>query len=147
MSTEPGDTAAESLLVDGRTHLELPWGVTPERVELPFVRKSFGFECTSGDRKEGEWTGIPVLDLLDAAGVPDDTTHVQFESVDGNCTCVPLTDLDEALVALGDGDDQPRFVSSAVSGPRTLKRLAEIRPVSLAAGEDRELYEDLPDDE
>lgn len=111
------------------------------------VRDSRGFECASGDWIEREWTGVSVLELLEDAEIPPETTHVQLESVDGYRACVPLTDLDDAIVAVGTGDAFPRFISPHALGPRNIKALAHVRPLVLAPDEDRERYEKLPIDD
>ncbi len=76
---------------------------------------------------EREYTGVAVFDLLEAAAMPGDTTHVQFESVNGDLACIPLADLNGAVLALGDGPGtapgRPRFVSPRVLGPRTVKNV------------------------
>lgn len=77
---------------------------TVEGPEWILVQKTMGYECASGDWIEGEWTGVPVLELLEAADVPGDTTHVQLESVDGYLACVGLLDLGEAIVAIDGGE-------------------------------------------
>ena len=115
--------------------------------EWTVVEESIRFECASGDWIEGENTGIPVFELLESAEVAGETTHVQFISREGYHACIPLTDLRDALITVGDRDDVPRFVSPYVVGPRTIKNVAEIRPVALDAGEERESYEDLPIEE
>lgn len=133
--------------MEGSERVVLPGEGPRESGAWTIVRDSIGFECASGDWIEREWVGVPVLELLDAADIPGETTHVLFESDSGERACVPLTDLDGAIVAVGDGDGLPRFVSPHVIGPRTVKRLERIRPVSLAPEEDREAYEELALDE
>lgn len=145
----PTESAGEEdvLRIGGADPLVVPYDDLPEAIDGPLVRDRIGFECASGDWLEGEWTGVPVLDLLEAADVPADTTHVQFESVDGERACVPLDALTDAIVAVGEDPDLPRFVSPDVIGPRTIKRLSRVRPRTLAPGEDRNRYERLPIDD
>ena len=134
--------------IDGTDPLVLPWDVAPERLPFDVVRGPVAFECASGDRIEREYTGIDVFELLDAAAMPGDTTHVQFESATGDLACIPLADLNGAVLALGEGPGtapgRPRFVSPRVLGPRTVKNVCRLRPRALAAGADREAYERLP---
>ncbi len=66
--------------IDGADPLLLPWDVAAERLSFEVVRGPVAFECASGDRIEREYTGVAVFDLLEAAAMPGDTTHVQFES-------------------------------------------------------------------
>ncbi|AAV47342.1 unknown [Haloarcula marismortui ATCC 43049] len=137
--------------IDGADPLLLPWDVAAERLSFEVVRGPVAFECASGDRIEREYTGVAVFDLLEAAAMPGDTTHVQFESVNGDLACIPLADLNGAVLALGDGPGtapgRPRFVSPRVLGPRTVKNVCRLQPRTLAASADREAYERLPLDD
>ncbi|MFU1780992.1 hypothetical protein ACM16X_06410 [Haloarcula japonica] len=137
--------------IDGADPILLPWDVAPERLPFDVVSGPVAFECASGDRIEREYTGVAVFDLLEAASMPGETTHVQFESANGDLACIPLTDLSGAVLALGDGPgtapERPRFVSPHVLGPRTVKNVCQLRPRTLVADADREAYERLPLDE
>jgi hypothetical protein len=137
--------------IDGADPLVLPWDVDPAALPFDVVRGPVAFECASGDRIEREYTGVAVFDLLEAAATPGDTTHIQFESANGDLACIPLADLSGAVLALGEGPgtapERPRFVSPRVLGPRTVKNVCRLRPRALAAGADREAYERLPLDE
>ena len=133
------------LRIDGEDPIRLTVD-SPETVELPVVHDTRGFECASGAWIERDWTGIPVFELLDAAEIPDETTHVQFESVDDYRSCVALSELEDALVAIGDGDGLPRLVGPQIVGPRAIKTLSRVRPLALPPDESREQHERLPID-
>ena len=186
------------LRIHGDRPLTIPVDGTSESGDWTVSQQSVGFECASGTWKEREWDAIPVFSLLDLADIPEETTHVQFESRDGDRACVPLADLEDGIIAVGTddartgdtvdagtgggddtgtgdtvdagtggGDDTgtgdtadagtgettgtndgfPRFVSPHVIGPRTIKNLVEIRPLTLTPEEDREDYERLPFEE
>jgi len=141
MVTDPHEP--RGLLVEGTDPLTLPRDEVPDG-EWTLVRDTIGFECSSGEWLDSEWTGVPVFELLEAAGAPAETTHVRFESVDGDAACVPLADLDGAIVAVGGDPTLPRFVSPHVVGPRTVKDLSRVRPLALAPEEDRTEHEQLP---
>lgn len=146
--TEQTDWSSDNvILVTGEDPLVLPGETVPEAFAAAAERGTVGFECASGEWIEREWTGIPVLEVLDRVAVPDDTTHVQLESIEGNRACVPLTDLPDAIIAVGEADGLPRFVSPHVVGPRTIKNLRRVQALALEPGEDREDYEDLPFEE
>lgn len=147
VSTERSGKTTRTVQIDGTEPIEVDCAGPFEEGEWTVVRASLGFECASGDWIEREWVGIPVLELLDAAAIPGETTHVQFSSNDGDRACVALADLKDAIIAVGDADGTPRFVSPHVIGPRTIKNLARVRPLALSPGEDREAYEELPLDE
>lgn len=143
---QPRPAADRTLTVHGDQPLDLPWDPDDlERFEL--TSRETGFECASGAWIAAEWTGIPVPDLLEAAGPPPETTHVVFESVDGYRTCVGVGDLLDGLVAYDADDDArsgfPRLVSPSVVGPRASKRIVEMSPVALPPDADPEEREDL----
>lgn len=148
---EQSPDSRPTVRIDGADPLLVPWDVAPETLPFEVVRGPIAFECASGDRIEREYTGVSVFDLLEAATAPGDTTHVQFESTNGDLACIPLSDLTGAILALGDGAgtaaERPRFVSPHVLGPRTVKHVCRLRPRTLAAGADREAYERLPLDD
>lgn len=144
MSRKQEGKRGRTLRIGGNEPRIVPVDTLPETEEWSLIEEIVGFECASGDWIEREWTGIPVFELLEGADVPETTTHVQFESTTENCTCIPLADLDGALIAIGDGDGFPRFVSPHVIGPRTIKNLSRIRPLTLEPGDEREQYENLP---
>jgi len=141
----------QTVRIDGADPLLLPWDVDPAALPFDVVRGPVAFECASGDRIEREYTGVAVFDLLEAAAIPGDTTHIQFESANGDLACIPLADLTSAVLALGEGagtaPGRPRFVSPHVLGPRTVKNVCRLWPQALAAGADRETYERLPLDD
>jgi len=146
MPTASESTSPGTPRVEGESPVSVPVNTRPETLSWPVVRDSRGFECASGEWLEREWTGIPAPELLEAAEPPSETTHVQLESADGYRACVPLLDLADAIVAVGEGEEVPRFVSPHAVGPRNIKNLARIRPLCLAPADDRERYENLPID-
>lgn len=98
------------------------------------------FRCSSGDRFSGEWRGVRVADLLHDA--PPETTHVRAVSADGYRAPVAVRDALGAIVATErldrDPDGLPRLVGERVPGPRTVRNLIRIEPVSLPPGADPE---------
>lgn len=157
MDTDRPDDAGErsgddrGVVVTGETPVRLP--ATRERAaaEFDLTTRTIRFQCASGDWLEDDWTGLPVRRLLSRATVPPETTHVVAEADDGYRSCVEVASLGDAMVAYDATDrpptDFPRFVSAAVGGPRAVKNLAKIAPVTLAADEEPEDYEDLQLDE
>lgn len=107
--------------------------------------------CASGDRHTAAWTGVPVHDLLEAARIPQSTTHVIVESRDDYRVAIPVREAIEGLLAfLKDGEpigrDRPysnRFVSPATEGARDIKGVRRIDHTSLGPGEDPEQLENL----
>ena len=92
-----------SLVVDGTPVLAL---TLAELRALPQVTHTLPIACVEGWSASGEWTGVPVRDLLDLAGVPAETDvlvtslqeHGAFRrtSLPGNVAADPRT-----LLALG----------------------------------------------
>jgi hypothetical protein len=116
-------------------------------------RQHLAFQCSGGRTIEGDWRGVPVLDLLEAADAPADTTHVLVESRDEYRVCIGLRDLPGALLAFdadrwddaGDGDATPRLVGERIDTARAVKGVNTIRAVSLAPDEDPQSLEHLPE--
>jgi len=145
-SGEP--TASDGgVVVEGETPLRLPR--TPEAADESYEvqTETTRFQCSSGDWLVDDWTGVPLQQLLSAATVPPETTHIIAEAADGYRSCLDVVAVGDAMVALDATDrpptDFPRLVSASVGGPRAVKNLARIRPVTLDADEDPEDYEDL----
>ena len=168
------ETDGWTVQIAGRTPITL--SLDGGAGEWPTVRRSLEYECASGDWVAGEWVGIPVIELLIAADVPDETTHIQLESAGGYLACVDLLVLEDAIIALvgeetrldspveadtngldadsppADGGEFaetqfPRFLAPRLLGPRTMKNLTAIRPLVLDPEEQPESYEELPIDE
>lgn len=88
--------------------LSLSW---EEFRALPAVTQRQDFHCVTGWSKfDCEFTGVPVTELAERAGVSDDACHVLFSALDGYTTDLPLEDClrDEVLFAWAfDGEDLP----------------------------------------
>ncbi|MFC4541811.1 molybdopterin-dependent oxidoreductase [Halosolutus amylolyticus] len=121
----------------------------PELADLPIRSREFEIVCDSGDRHTDRWQGVPVLDLLERASVPAETTHLLVESTDGYRVCIDVEAALEGLVAVARNgepltavaDYESRFVSAGTRGPRTAKDVWRIEPRSLSPGEDPDVYE------
>ncbi|GAB3666007.1 molybdopterin-dependent oxidoreductase [Halopiger thermotolerans] len=117
--------------------------------DCPLRERECEIVCATGDRYTETWYGVPVLELLERASVPPETTHLLVVSADGYRACVAVDTALEGLVALGkDGrpladasDYETRFVAAGADGPRTVKDVARIEAVTLEPGEDPEAYE------
>jgi DMSO/TMAO reductase YedYZ molybdopterin-dependent catalytic subunit len=108
------------------------------------VEREFTIACASGDRTTARWTGVRVVDLLDAAEPPPETTHLRLESGDGYRVCLPIGDALDGIVAYArDGEllaeTTPyalRFLAPGIDGDRLVKGLRRVEPVELAPGAD-----------
>lgn len=152
MHTDPAnDTDAQAgsdgIVVEGQTPVTLPATREAAAASFDLTTRTLRFQCSSGDWLEDDWVGIPVERLLERAAMPPETTHIVVAAVDGYKSCIAVSALADAMLAYDATNrppsDFPRFVSSAVGGPRAVKDLARITPVELAAHEDTENYEDL----
>lgn len=95
-----------------------------------------------------EWTGLRVRDLLDAAAVPNDTTHLVVECQDGYRVCLDVVDtLDAILAYRRDGDsldpDAIRLVGPDIGSTRSARGVTRIEPVSLDPADDPSEREQL----
>ncbi|WP_265107934.1 molybdopterin-dependent oxidoreductase [Halosolutus halophilus] len=117
----------------------------------PIRSREIEIVCDSGDRYTDRWQGVPVLDLLERASVPAETTHLLVESTDGYRVCVDVEAALAGLVAIARNgiplaaaaEYESRFVSDATRGPRTVKDVRRIETRSLSPGEDPDAYERL----
>lgn len=112
--------------------------------------------CASGNRHTADWTGVTMVDLLEAAGVPQSTTHVVVESLDEYRVAIPVREAIDGLLAfVKDGEAigatheyANRFVSPATEGARDIKGVSRIEHTTLRPEEDPEALENLfPDGE
>lgn len=107
--------------------------------------------CASGDSHTAEWTGVQIIDLLEAARISPSTTHVIVESRDEYRVAIPVREALEGLLAfVKDGEPigrdhrySNRFVSPATAGARDIKGVRRIDHTSLGPGEDPEQLENL----
>lgn len=150
MDTVPALPSPLRIDADGTTTVD---GAT--LADLPTVERDLTVICASGDLEPGTWTGVAMLDLLELATVPPETTHLLVEAADGYRVCVPIEAALGGLLAFArDGESftvaggyESRFVASGVKGPRTVKNVARLETVALSPGEHPESYEELwPDD-
>ncbi|MFQ3293642.1 MAG: DMSO/TMAO reductase YedYZ molybdopterin-dependent catalytic subunit [Halobacteriales archaeon] len=105
-------------------------------------------KCASGDVTRGVWAGIPVLELIDAAAMPDETTHLQVAGTDGFCACVEVVDVLDGLVAFERTDvpskAMPRLIGERIDGTRTVQEVRNIVALWLDPAHDREEWETMP---
>ncbi|VTT87141.1 hypothetical protein DM2_3179 [Halorubrum sp. DM2] len=98
------------------------------------------YRCATGTAFGGEWRGVPVAPLLDAA--PADTTHLRAESADGYWAHVAVRKALDAVVATerldGPGEGLPRLVGPEFDSSRTVRDLSALVPVALPPGTDPE---------
>ena len=139
--------ATVRLLVDGVQVLCLEPSDTDR---YPTETREVSFECSSGDVITGTWRGIPLVSVLRACSLPDETTHVLITARDGHRCCLAVGQAFDALLAYervdgpSDSDGIPRLLVPGIAGPRTLKWVTTIEPMALDPGEDPQEYEPLP---
>lgn len=97
------DLAAYRLEVSGRVDhpLTLTWEEVADRA-VGVVRATL--DCTGGWYTVQSWQGVPVGDLLDAAGVQAGARYVRFTSATGYRWSLPLAEARAALLARQVGD-------------------------------------------
>ncbi len=137
--------ASHSPSGENSSRFDLPWRISGDLAfhitETPGANQrtvSCSTLCSSGDRIEGTWRGIPLTPQL--ATLDPDTTHVLVSSDDGYRACIPIGAITDAIVALErlDGDDTalPRLVGPTIDGPRLAKRVAHMESIALSPEED-----------
>lgn len=115
-----------------------------DRPDVSTVDRAVSYECLSEGRRNADWRGVPVADLVDAVDVPPGTTHLVVESRDGYRSCVAVDEVLEGLLALerdGARLEHPRFLAPGIEGPRAVKDVVSLTPVALDPDEDRSEYE------
>lgn len=136
------------VVVTGAETFEL----TKETVgEFDVVTESVTVVCSTGSRHTAEWTGVRVVDLVEAADVPASTTHIVVESTDEYRVAIPVAEaLDGILAYVKDGvpigadhEYANRFVSPGTEGARDIKGVSRIEHSSLGPAEDPETLENL----
>lgn len=122
-----------------------PVCLTPSAIsEFPPETKTMTVVCETGSRHTADWTGVAVARLLEAAGVPAETTHLIVTSTDGYRVAVPVRRGIDALVAYAkdgrpiaaDHDYSNRFVSPSLDGTRDVKGVCRIDHRALEPGDD-----------
>ncbi|PHQ47007.1 hypothetical protein DJ68_04195 [Halorubrum sp. C3] len=122
---------------------------------LPIETKTVTIKCASGTRNTATWAGIPVLELLSAADVSDETTHLVVESDGGYRMCVDIRAALDGLVAFfRDGTPilecepyETRFITPGVDGARTVKAVALLEARHLSPSADPESVEEISREE
>jgi len=86
------DTAAFRLKVSGLVERELSLSFAEVRALAP-VREEFPLECPGFFVDQGVWTGVPVNDLLELAGLRPQASRVVFTSLsEGYTSALSLAD-------------------------------------------------------
>ena len=104
---------------------------------LPTVEKSIAYDCASEGRRMARWVGVPIIDLLEAAGVDGEVTHLGLSARDGHGAVVAVEEAVAGLIALEAfaGSDStadwtpdgcPRLVAPGLSAARTVKGVQRI---------------------
>jgi hypothetical protein len=147
MATRPRTRTDLEVTVIGDETVSIPvadWADAGFEVE---ERRSV-IKCASGNVTRGVWTGIPVIDLIDAAAMPDDTTHLQIAGTDGFCACVEVVDVLDGLLAFERTDEHskamPRLIGERIDGTRTVQEVRNVVALHLEPGQDREEWETMP---
>lgn len=119
---------------------------TDDELDLVAVERTIGFNCSSGRRISGTWSGFPIIPLLELVGIPEGTTHLVIESTDEQRGCLTIQEAIRGLLAFerdGERLETPRFVASDIAGARAIKNVRRIETIELEPDEDRATYENF----
>lgn len=145
--TRPPESARHDGIQICGTGWESVSAILASSLEVELVEKRLQFDCTSGRTISASWLGVPLLELVETAtGIPGETTHLVLTSSDGQTACISIAEAQGGLLATesnGDRLEAPRFVASGIAGPRAVKAVESIDPVTLEAHESRDEYESL----
>jgi DMSO/TMAO reductase YedYZ molybdopterin-dependent catalytic subunit len=147
-TTQERPTLSSPITVRGDERMSLSRNAL---ASLPTEERSVTVACASGTRHTATWRGVPVIELLSVADVSDKTTHLLVESEDGYRICVDIyAALDGLLAFFRDGIPiaaqepyETRFIAPDIDGARTVKAVAVVEALQLAAGTDPETFETL----
>lgn len=140
-SGQPETLDAGTVIVGGRSERTFDRATL---VEMAAAERRYTVDCASGERTTARWTGVPVPDLLDAASIPPETTHLQLVGHDGYRVPVPIRDALDGLVAYArDGTSlaatEPyavRFLVPGGDAERLVRGLRSIDPLELSPEDD-----------
>jgi DMSO/TMAO reductase YedYZ molybdopterin-dependent catalytic subunit len=107
VADDPDPVDPEAYSLDIRGLVEAPTSLAYEELATdPETTEEALLDCTSGWYTVQEWGGIRVGDLLEAAGVEAEATHVRFVSVTGYRWSLPLAEARDALLATHVGGER-----------------------------------------
>jgi DMSO/TMAO reductase YedYZ molybdopterin-dependent catalytic subunit len=136
-----------SVTVRGRERVWVPTRLSDcERFEIE--QRESPLYCHTGRELGQTWRGIPVAELLAAARMPPETTHLLVVGDGDYRMCIDVRDAVEALLAYecdGDtiSDGETRLVGPGIDSTHSVKAVRRIEGVELSADEDpRELETD-----
>lgn len=137
-------TGPRHVIVVGEQTVSVPvdgWREATFDVESREVRH----RCATGEVTTGVWAGVPVFDLILAASIPSEVTHLQAAGVDGFCTCIEVADLRDGLLAFERVDTEsealPRILGKDIEATRSVQEVRNLVGIALDPGDDREHWE------
>lgn len=130
------------ITVVGREQISLPETLGACE-SFPIEHREIPIQCHTG-RDLGEiWRGIPVADLITAASMPEDTTHLLVTGDGDYRMCVELWAAFESLLAyeqdgesLGNEQGTTRLVGPGIDSTHSVKAVRRIEGIHLESGED-----------
>lgn len=130
-----------SVEIRGENEFSLPVGDIPEEFSLEC--RDFSFRCATSGLIEGRWRGVPMGELIEAAAVPPEATHLLVEGADGYREAIPVTTAINGLLALereDEGGKTPRFLAPRGSSEETVANVALIDWATIEPGKRVESY-------
>ncbi|MFB6183256.1 MAG: molybdopterin-dependent oxidoreductase [Haloarculaceae archaeon] len=106
-------------------------------------RRASPLRCHTGRDLGETWRGLPVAELLAAASMPADTTHLLVTGDGDYRMCVDLSDAFEALLAyecdghpLGEEPGTTRLIGPGIDSTHSVKAVRHIEGIHLDAADD-----------
>lgn len=126
----------------GRERVRLPETLA-ECESFPIERCEVPLQCHTGRDLGESWRGIPVGDLIAAAAMPDETTHLLVKGDGDYRTCLEIGDAFESILAyecngnsLGDEPGTTRLIGPSIDSTHSVKAVRRIEAVHLDPDED-----------
>ncbi|MXR52012.1 molybdopterin-dependent oxidoreductase [Halovenus sp. WSH3] len=124
----------------GTEELTLP-ATLDECEEFPVEQRRIPLQCHSGRTIGEQWRGVPVDELVFAAEMPEETTHLLVHGAGGYRMCVEIRDAFDCLLAYecnGEpvgGDVATRLVGPAIDSTHSVKGVQRIEGIHLDSDE------------
>ena len=131
-----------SVTIAGSEHITLP-ETLGQCESFPIEHREVPLQCHTGRDLGETWRGIPVADLITAASMPEDTTHLLVTGDGDYRMCVELRDAFECLLAyecdgdpVGEERGTTRLIGPGIDSTHSVKAVRRIEGIHLEPTDD-----------